>query len=387
MKKILAFILCITMLIPCAMFNTFAQDSGSVESGKVLYDQQFGENFVGKDFADAGMTTIANSTNNENEIVDGILSSKVASGKKSTVVTLPDVVPDHKTYTVEVEFRYKMNKSNAERDGAGLYVGFDYKNNEESTHNGKAGMYYTLTKMSDGTTANSYSSANMKFDEPTDTSALAAVMKAWYIGDNGYGATVKMTISVEDDYLRKITLSCGGNYFESTSVISDYKEKKLNSDILYLWNQQAGLDIFSVRVVEGVDYANVTNAGVQPGLTDAKARLVAEIDGSKFAAAGFKVSLSYTDNTDSSSPVAVTTDAKDMTAHYAYSSLAADGVIGAITPQKDGNYLIAIVIDGIPDYVTDLKVTFTPYAVTADGETYIGLQFVYDFATQTVTVQ
>ena len=114
---------------------------------------------------------------------------------------------------------------------------------------------------------------------------------------------------------------------------------------------------------------------------------MAEIDGSKFAAAGFKVSLSYTDNTDSSSPVAVTTDAKDMTAHYAYSSLAADGVIGAITPQKDGNYLIAIVIDGIPDYVTDLKVTFTPYAVTADGETYIGLQFVYDFATQTVTVQ
>ena len=402
MKKILVIILCF-IIVSCSAVTAFASETNSgdgteIDNGRVLYYQAFGESFKGKTFADAGMTEKTN-TNGTTTVENGFLSSTVSTNKKSPVVTLPDVLSST-TYTVEMSFRFKKNGSNVERDSSAIFIGFNFDDFNNDSFDYRAGMYYR-----DNSNNNNYKPENTKFNK-TDVEALNAVRSAWQLNGNTYGEDAKITVAVKNDILYKMTISCDNKVWECTDVYDTYKNEELNSGILYIWNYQSGIDISSIRVVEGVDYTDadlhgqfatksysdfcntdVISTGVQPGLTDAKARLVAEIDGSKFAAAGFKVSLSYTDNTDSSSPVAVTTQTKDMTAHYAYTSLAADGVIGAITPENSGNYLIAIVIDGIPDTVSDLKVTFTPYAVTADGETYIGLQFVYDFATQTVTVQ
>lgn len=415
-RKLIAIILCVAMLIPCAMFNTFAEETANVDSGKVLYNQEFGESFKDKTFADADLKTYSTGYGAwKISNTDGYFTGWMANNRIMSLVSLPDVVPDHNTYTVELTYRYttriENNKDkstvtdrNSVRGSAGMLIGFNLIESSNVSSNGQS--HYTPTHI--GTLYSADATDWIKFD--TTDANYAAVRKAWAVtedktnSDDEYGEWITMKVSVDNDYFKSIEISCNGAKWTSETVIDAWKDTKLNTDILYIASYQSGFDIKSIRVVEGYDYTeykgqfatksysdfcntDVVSVGVQPGLTDAKARLVAEIDGSKFAAAGFKVALSYTDNTDSANPVAVTTNAKDMTAHYAYSSLAADGVIADITPEKEGNYLIAIVIDNIPDTVTNLKITFTPYAVTADSETYTGLQYVYDVATQTVTVQ
>lgn len=383
MKKILAFILCITMLIPCAMFNTFAQDSDSVESGKVLYDQQFGENFVGKDFADAGLTPGEEATGASYiDQTTGYLESWVNNNCTDPIAVLPDILPSHRTYTIEVVFRFttRINNTNSSQRSARNSAAFSIGFNGLTTHSDASPSATDMVTVTHG-------SWNQQLNFSYDSNAALP----WKLADTSpdtdknvdrYGEWVKLTLSVKDDCLSKLVLACDG-----TTLVFDQPQNtdKLNSTKLYIANRQAGLDISSIRVVEGVDFANVTNAGVQPGTDGKSARLVAEIADSKFAAAGFKVSLSYTNATTNET---VTTGVNDKKANYAYTSLVADTDRGIeqITP-KDGYYLIAIVIEEIPDYVTDLKITFTPYATTADGDTYTGQVYVYDVAAQTVDVQ
>lgn len=397
-RKLIAIILCVSMLIPCAMLNTFAEEEPTVDSGKVLYNQEFGESFIGKTLADAGLTEyteFAPSANGNRHFVEvtseGLLQVRTTQNRYFGCLSLPtDTAPEHGTYTLEMTFRFRPNASNQSRDNS--WFGFAWGEFQTQQYTYQAVKHISAEAEGDW----NFSVA--------DDESFSKVKEQWkYTGNtyaDVYGNNVTMKLSLEGNKLVGASLECNEKKWSSQTPI---KELELTGDIgMYI--RDCSIDIFSIKVVEGVDYTeykgqfatksysdfyntDVVSVGVQPGLTGTKARLVAEIDGSKFIAAGFKVVLSYTDNTDSANPVAVTTDAKDMTAHYAYTSLAADGVIGAITPEKNGNYLIAIVIDNIPASVSDLKVTCTPYSVTADGETYIGEQFVYDFATQIVVAQ
>ena len=641
MKKILAFILCITMVIPCAMLSTFAQESNTIESGKVLYYQTFGESFKGNTLADAGMTNVT-TTDGVTAIdeTSGYLSSKVTSGKKTSIVTLPDVLP-HQTYTIELTFRFKKNNSGVARGNAHILVGFDYDNfSDTNSGTGRAGMIYSK----DGYY---YDGSNTKF---TKSTGLDDVLDAWAVNGE-YGEWATMTVAVKDDILYKMTLSCGNTTWESTDVIADYENLELNSNILYIYNYQAGLDFSSIRVVEGVDYTEYTgkyadqpgydiyvepsepeytgergevlyqqvfaagngvdsfakaglekgtptngdcyidknsgylmtdavnnrvdtmvilpdvltqdtytveivfrfryrntndkrasagivlgfngenpiysgetnqapkttemltvkydnfsswsfdttvsndelvavenewlmgendtcgdwikmtvavrydklykmslscngqtwesdvptakdvlnttqlyianyqagldissikvvegvdytendihgqfatksysdfyntdviSTGIQPSvITSQEIRLVAEIKGLNFKAAGFRVSITYTDD-NADNPTAPITKSNDMVAHCAYLSLSARGEnneIASIEPKNGGDYLIAIAIEGIEERYTITSVTFTPYAINADGHTYIGETYTYNYTTQSVVAQ
>lgn len=83
-------------------------------------------------------------------------------------------------------------------------------------------------------------------------------------------------------------------------------------------------------------------------------RLVAEIDKLDYASAGFDITVTCGDKTGS----------KDVSTTTAYTSLIAGEE--KVVPLKDGNYLIAIEITGIPED-QDVTLTVTPYTVS--GET------------------
>ena len=118
----------------------------------------------------------------------------------------------------------------------------------------------------------------------------------------------------------------------------------------------------------------VINSGLQKGVgTNAnsnKVRLVAQIKGADYAKAGFTVTATWDGKTDAT-PV-------DLPCNFAYTSLAKeneDGSIGEETP-KAGYYLIAVIVDNIPTNLTNVTLTFTPYA-----DDYTGEAFTYNVST------
>lgn len=118
---------------------------------------------------------------------------------------------------------------------------------------------------------------------------------------------------------------------------------------------------------------DVINIGLQKGVgtnEGNKVRLVAQIRGADYDAAGFKVTATWDGKTDAT-PV-------DLPCNFAYTSLAKedeDGTIGAITPAT-GYYLIAVIVDDIPTNLQNVTLTFTPYA-----DTYEGKPFTYNVST------
>ena len=123
--------------------------------------------------------------------------------------------------------------------------------------------------------------------------------------------------------------------------------------------------------------ADVITRGAQKSLDGSKVRLVAEIKGYEYKAAGFLVTASWTGKT--------TADSIDLACNFAYTSLLAEetsGDLTAITPTNEGYYLIAVVVENIPTDKEDLKLTFTPYTVSLDGTvTLEGEVMEYDHAT------
>lgn len=100
--------------------------------------------------------------------------------------------------------------------------------------------------------------------------------------------------------------------------------------------------------------------GVQTTVaTDGKfdARFVAEIASLDYAEAGFEVSFAYDDKT--------VTKKLNTTAAYT-SVLAAESTV---TPTKDGNYLVAVLLTDIPADA-DITMTVKPYTVSGEATAY-----------------
>ncbi len=403
MKKILAIILCFVM-ISCSVVTAFAigteNSDGTVEDGTVLYHQEFGKNFVGKDFVDAGMTNKTDTSKGTTEINDdGFLSSRFKSGNyRGTIVTLPDLSTGttYTSYTMEVVFRFTKNASDETKDNAYIYLGFDedYLNATDTTNSPKVGVAYNSFS-TDGTKFNNADSEN----EAT-TKIWNTVNSKWLIPDGANcGAWVKMSVAIKDQRLHKMTLSCDGAKWESIGVADKFKDMTFDGSQLYIYNLRAGFDISSVRVVSGVEYTTykgefaarsydgyeptVHTRGAQLGTaidTANMARLVGEIRGKSFTEAGFLVQI--TNGNDVSDPI-------KMPIHTAYRSLL-EGNVGVITPSysndsEESYYLIAMKIDLSENASSEaLKITFQPYATNDDG-TYYGITYDFNCINKVVT--
>lgn len=157
--------------------------------------------------------------------------------------------------------------------------------------------------------------------------------------------------------------------------------KGLSMDDFRIYNTD--LSIAEVQNLVRNEFLNeadvVINRGAQKSLDGNKVRLVAEIDGVDYQSAGFYVTATWTGKTEA--------DPVNLVCNFAYTSLLAEeenGNINPITPNNDGYYLIAVVVDNIPTDKADLKLTFTPYTVSTDGKiTLTGEAFVYDHTSGT----
>lgn len=131
------------------------------------------------------------------------------------------------------------------------------------------------------------------------------------------------------------------------------------------------------------DFADIINLGAQKTIATregTKVRLVAAINGYQYKASGFKVSATWDGKTTEDNVL-------DFPCYYAYTALLAEdnnGDTSPITPADKNYYLIAVVIDDIPEDKTNVKLTFTPYVISTDGsETLVGETFIYNVTQNT----
>lgn len=175
------------------------------------------------------------------------------------------------------------------------------------------------------------------------------------------------------------TLALFGSYNENNKSISFGYAPGLSIDDFRIYSTVLTQDeikevVGSLQTQDAL--APVINVGAQKALDGSKVRLVAEINGYDYKAAGFYVTATWTGKNEA--------DEVDLPCNFAYTSLLAEeenGNINEITPANDGYYLIAVVIDNIPDK-DGLTLTFTPYTVSTDGTiTLTGEEMVYDHTT------
>ncbi|MBR7098665.1 MAG: hypothetical protein IKC59_04550 [Clostridia bacterium] len=191
-------------------------------------------------------------------------------------------------------------------------------------------------------------------------------------------------------------LEAGCNWGGDIGFFRDFNDDSDCCDDM--WSRAAGLSYDDIRcyntaltpnqlsslVVENFG-ANVVNKGLQIGVgtndNTNQIRLIAQIKGSDYTAAGFKVTAAWDEQTG-------TPAEQDLPCTVAYSSVLMEQTIivkenkmtfsGNYYPDEN-YYLIAVIVDNIPTGLTNLKLTFTPYA-TGDTE-YTGETFTYNVST------
>ena len=174
-----------------------------------------------------------------------------------------------------------------------------------------------------------------------------------------------VTLNAENPYLilGKVNKTAGGSGYE------------LRYDEVQIYNK--ALNFEEIKSITVESFEPVRNLGLQRavGAESSKVRLVAEIDGCDYLSAGFKVTATWDEQTGTSAEV-------ELVCNHAYVGLLAEdenGSIEEIAPSKAGKYLIAVIIENIPVSYTNVILTFTPYAISAeDHTTYLGESFVYN---------
>ena len=208
----------------------------------------------------------------------------------------------------------------------------------------------------------------------------------YYISDDG------TLTNVYDPYQLQWGCNWGGNigffrqFNDDSNVVSDTWSKAmgLSYDDIRCYNTALTPNQLSALVVENFG-ANVVNKGLQIGVgtndDTNQIRLIAQIRGSDYKAAGFKVTAVW--DGQKNTPVE-----QDLACTCAYTSVQMEQTIivkesrmtfGGNYYPDDGYYLIAVIVDNIPADLTNLKLTFTPYA--AGNIEYTGESFTYSVST------
>ena len=332
--------------------------AGAAESGEVLYYQRFGSNY-GATLGNIGLSfpTPNHASVNEN----GYLTADSVGQGSRTIGFLPVALSSELgSYTLECTFRFF--NSATYKQGC-MILGLGGVNVE------------------------------MKREWDSTFGATGGKKNNWSIDpDTGVGKWVALKLKVNGNELTSVEVTASGETLVYSGETLTQPTKTIpTSGNIALACYHAGVQIRSVRLVSGVDYTQlagenahksysgyvhyVNNVGLQTAKIGNAIRLVGEIYGTDFLTAGFRVSIDYTDAND----VNTVSGNRIMPVHVAYTSIMAGD--GTATPDAEGYYLIVMEISEMPENAQLLKITFTPYADTYEGDTYV-----YDYVNQTITI-
>ena len=390
-KKLIAILLCLAML-PCSLLTVFAEgeetQTDAVDDGTVLYYQQFGMKSDGTQitptYVETGMS--AGTTGNRSWASDGrwkIIGNSNYSATHSNIKFPADLVTENDTYTIELEFAFSLftygNSTLTIVDG----------NNNRITFNPRQ-------KHKDGISIST--AINNSTGETIDFSKATNAEKSIAWGNIGSTSTedgniVRLIVEIKDGKLYAAEIL--DNEYTFNLQLDDVT---FNGTALALGSYASGILYSSLRVVKGVDYTEykgqyattsyngyedpmINNVGLQPAINNNSVRLVGEIRGTEFDAAGFEMQIRYTDSkgnthvsSEQLSPEAI---------HTAYKSIKAGN--GTAKPSSLNYYLIVLEISEIPTDITDVVITFRPYAKSGDI-THYGATYVYNHAAKAITV-
>ena len=254
MKKILAFTLCVIMVL-CSAVTVFA--NGTVEDGTVLYSATFdGKQGSPKSLEEAGLE-LYQAQATFSAVVDeesGLLSITETAGGRSNIAWKNDVVGDVTTYTMQMTFRWNgTNILNGAEMNAVVSGYVRAENDGETTQLNKIDptmLYYK-------TNAN----ANVKGYGDLSAEATAAWKPEANVHDDIPGNWTTITIEVNEGKLGKYTVAVVGAdpvIFEAPT--GDYENYTIpeGNPFIRMGAKTFGAEIYDLRIVKGI------NQNVQP---------------------------------------------------------------------------------------------------------------------------
>ena len=347
-----------------------------------LYYQRFGETDNGDKIvasvAAAGMTADTGGSISDNGYY--YLNSDGNSRKVGSYLNLN--LPQADTYTVELAYRYTEygnSNNSAFQIGWGECATNKYHLLQFQTGNGLRFTEY-----------HSNGEINQEdFSWPSDEAKTTMKAKNEWIN---------VAVVVKASKIVKCIFTSNGYTFEMDNATLGFNLYEMENDQLYFRIYNAKADISYIRITEGAtptEYRGVyettsyngyvdpmvSNVGLQEAINANSVRLVGEILGTNFSEAGFEMNISYTDKAGNTQ--VSTEQLKPETVHTAYKSIKAGD--GMATPSVPNYYLIVLEVSDIPTDITDVVITFRPYAVSGE-KAYYGQTYVYDHTTQEITI-
>ena len=343
-----------------------------------LYYQRFGKDASDKIIVDslaaAGMTADKGTIND-----NGYFTLSATGGTRNVGAYLPIQLPETDSYTVELTYRYSEI---ADSNNGAMQIGWG-----ECTSG-----YYHLLQFQTG-----YGLKFTEYETEGDTNTVHQPNNSWP-ADYKAGMTtankwIKATVIVENDKITTCKFNVDGQTFEMKNSDYGYNSYDITMgdyDQLYFRIYRATAEVESIRVTKGsgdLDYTGVyadttyngyvvpkvANVGMQKALASDAVRLVSEIQGVDFDAAGFEVKISYND--EEGTPVESSAELSPVYVHSAYTSILAGD--GTETPSASDYYLIVLEISEIPAYANDIVIRFRPFATDSEG-TYYGATYEYN---------
>lgn len=243
MKKILAFTLCLVMIL-CAAMPIFADD---VANGTILYSATFdGKEGSPKSLEEAGLELFQATTTLVVEFnEDGHLFVKETAGGRSNIAWKNDVVGDVDTYTMQMTFRWSGTNVLSGAEMNPVVSGYVRAENEGETS--------TLNKI-DPTMIAYKTSGNATVKGYGDISAEAS--KAWMTEANATddipGNWTTITIEVNQGKLGKYTVAVVGAepvVFEAPTAEFSIPE---GNPFIRMGAKTFGAEIYDLRIVKGI---------------------------------------------------------------------------------------------------------------------------------------
>ena len=244
-RKLISIILCVAMLIPCVMLNTFAQEN-AVDSGKVLYYQQFGkidDDLIVNNIPSAGLRNGYPGITSIDEET-GYLSAKIGSDTtRKNLVFLDNIIPEDGTYTVEFTYRVRYGRYNA----SSVSLGWGTEKMTLLQFTGNAGLLFSYEGSESVT--QSYTE-NFGKDVIGFTGSNSEITGNW----------VTAKVEVTEDVLTGHSFIYDGTKYDYDVDYSIYNGEKIDADDLYFRGYSMNTEFSSIRVVKGVGYTEYKGA-------------------------------------------------------------------------------------------------------------------------------
>ncbi len=247
MKKILAFTLCLVMVL-CSAVTVFADTSAA--DGTVLYSATFdGKQGSPKSLDEAGLELYQAQTTFSAEInEDGHLFVKESAGGRSNIAWKNDVVGDVDTYTMQMTFRWSGTNVLNDAEMNAVVSGYVRAESEgETTVLNKIDPTMLYYKTSGNATVKGYGELSAE--------ATAAWKPEANTVDDIPGNWTTITIEVNQGKLGKYTVAVVGAepvVFEAPTGQYENYEIPEGNPFIRMGAKTFGAEIYDLRIVKGV---------------------------------------------------------------------------------------------------------------------------------------